>query len=228
FKIVRIDRPVMWKLVDAEGDEVVLRVPGILCQKELPPVTHHSDSVASRRARRYLRQQVKISGMGDDLFENAIDIIHEIYIKFSDCFDETSLEQWNPDFYDVSTALQASARYFTPASMAYGSGQVPFAPFVDPEGYLLQSMGSEYVHTTENRVDYYQRAVDAYGKSSYRAVDPVTFKVGDIVEAAIAFSVVPSNPNNIVHGKKKLILALRGLALIDNDQRSVRCFIQSH
>lgn len=54
------------------------------------------------------------------------------------------------------------------------------------------------------------------GSSRYHPLDPVLFKVGDIVEAAFSFIAVP-----IKNGKFKLYLHLRALTLISTEVRLV-------
>ncbi|PPQ82306.1 hypothetical protein CVT24_001620 [Panaeolus cyanescens] len=221
YSTVQQIHPIVWKLTYANNptDEVLLRLPGILCQKELPPITASLDTLIRKHAKKYLRQQVQITGLGSVQFDNAINKIREIYLKFTDKVDEKLLHPWKPDSFNSFPAINATTRYFTPTRMAASSSSVPFASYVDPDGRLKQAMGSDFIHTVENRVDYYEMIRGLNDSVSYRAVDPVTFKVGDIVEAILAFSVVPVTPQDIRNGSKKMIISLRSLALLDNSQR---------
>ncbi|PPQ87497.1 hypothetical protein CVT24_001835 [Panaeolus cyanescens] len=111
--------------------------------------------------------------------------------------------------------------------MAARSGSVAFASYVDPDGRLKQAMGSDFIHTAENRVDYYEMIHGLNNDDvSYRVVDPITFKIGDIVEAILAFSVVPVTPQDVQNGRKKMIISLRSLALLDNTQRTNAAMIE--
>ncbi|PPQ74218.1 hypothetical protein CVT24_001132 [Panaeolus cyanescens] len=221
YLIVQQKHPIVWKLAYANNpeEEVLLRLPGILCQKELPPVTIPLDTLTRKHTKKYLRQQVQITGLGGIQFDHAINKIREIYLKFADKLDEKLLHPWRPDSFNSFPAINAATRYFTPTRMAASSTSVAFASYVDPDGRLKQAMGSEFIHTMENRVEYYEMIHGLNDGVSYRAVDPVTFKVGDIVEAILAFSVVPVTPQDIRNGSKKMIISLRSLALLDNTQR---------
>ncbi|KAJ2924574.1 hypothetical protein H1R20_g12525, partial [Candolleomyces eurysporus] len=125
-----------------------------------------------------------------------------------------ALEPWQPAVHEASMAVEANARYFTPASSASSQDIVDFAPFVDPTGQMRGLMEGDYVHTTDNRVDYMEIVTSSDGKTQYRAVDPVTFRIGDIVEATVSFAAMPTR-----NGSAKLHVLLRALVLLDHSER---------
>jgi hypothetical protein len=56
-------------------------------------------------------------------------------------------------------SLDTSNRYFTPRDDRSDNDSVPLGTEVDPHGFLLQAAGSAYVHTTDNKVYYYEKGV---------------------------------------------------------------------
>jgi hypothetical protein len=89
--------------------------------------------------------------------ERAINQVEELYVKMSGRFAEGTLEPWQPATFEGHSALEANTRYFTPAHYAVPEDRVEFAPYVDNNGILKSLMEGEFVHTTDNRVDYLER-----------------------------------------------------------------------
>ena len=109
------------------------------------------------RARKYLRQNIKLTGFGSLEMERIVSQIEELYVKISGRFAEGTFEPWQPATFEGHLALEANTRYFTPAHYAVPDDRVEFAPYVDCNGALRSLMEGEFVHTTDNRVDYLEQ-----------------------------------------------------------------------
>ena len=61
-------------------------------------------------------------------------------------------------------ALDTSNRYFTPRDDRSDNDIVPLGIKVDSHGFLLQAAGGTYVHTTDNKVYYYEKCMSKEGE----------------------------------------------------------------
>ncbi|KAJ2934233.1 hypothetical protein H1R20_g2861, partial [Candolleomyces eurysporus] len=213
------NQPRAWRLCIEKGpdsslEEACFRVQGVLCGKDLPPVVLNG-------ARKYLRQNVKLTGLGNEDMVRCINQIEAIYLKLSNHFKEGSLEPWQPSMFDGNPALEANARYFTQANHSAAGDIVEFAPYVDASGSLRELMEADYVHTSDNRVDYMEQLIGPDGARMYRAVDPVVFKHGDIVEATVSFAAIPTKNNSA-----KMHIQLRALLLLDQTERNAAAILR--
>ncbi|KIM79455.1 hypothetical protein PILCRDRAFT_10290 [Piloderma croceum F 1598] len=89
---------------------------------------------------------------------------------------------------------------------------MPFDHAIDPKGTLMSMIADGYFHSEDNKVLYY-RLVPSSGNSQqlrFEPMDPVRFRVGDIVEVQATITAIPVKGN-----KFKTIAQLRSLALID-------------
>ncbi|KIM73462.1 hypothetical protein PILCRDRAFT_29654, partial [Piloderma croceum F 1598] len=190
--------------------EVVVRVQGILCCKELPPVENISRTKYSRC--RYLRQSIGITGLGREYFDNAIYGIMQMHGIFNCQFKENDLEPWQPSMHDQMPTIDANNRYFTPRRESPSTLPVPFQPMVDLKGTLtrLASNLNNFIYTQDNQVHYFEYRADNTGIKGYEEVDPNKFCIGDIVEVQLSFVVIP-----IKDGKNKLISVMRALTLLN-------------
>ena len=106
---------------------------------------------------------MKVTGLGNDDMLKCIGQIEAVYLKMMNHFREGSLEPWQPSEFEGNAALEASTRYLSQASHIMPGDVVDFAPHVDPDGKLRDLMEDEYVHTTDNRVDYMQQILNPDG-----------------------------------------------------------------
>ncbi|KAJ2915584.1 hypothetical protein MD484_g4827, partial [Candolleomyces efflorescens] len=213
-------QPRAWRLCSETGqdstlEEACFKVQGVLCGKDLPPVNQTGSRLSRLRSRKFIRQYVKVTGFGNEDMLQCVKRIEMAYLKMSDHFKEGTVEPWQPSLFEGYVALEANTRYFTHTNHANPGDIVDFAPHVDSGGRLKDIMEGEYVHTTDNRVDYLERVTGPDGETRYRVVDPVIFKSGDIVEAVVAFAIIPTKKNTA-----KLHLLLRGLVLLDQTERN--------
>jgi len=153
-----------------------------------------------------LRQGVTLSGLGSPTFESALQAIKAIHSRFDRQFEEGVLEVWaeHEPGETETDSIGLWNRYLTPAREAEGTQAAPFLPGVDPKG-ILRGMAQEdstcfYAHTEDNQVHYYATRRDEDGHLV--CVSPQMFRVGDVVEAQVAFMAIP------VKGQKCKMLAI--------------------
>ena len=192
---------------------------------------------------KYLRQSVKLTGLGEGSFSRAIAAAQEIYGMFDCHFLDGTLELWFLSYLDDSKieCLDASNRYFTPSRDAPGVKSTPFHLGVDPQNVLANMMsgssGHSFIHMEDNQVQYYRSRRDAdgerrYGNTAYRQTfvltydllfnrfekcEPQMFRVGDVVEVQLSFVGVPLRDK-----RRKMLTVLRSMALLDGRFSMVR------
>lgn len=118
------------------------------------------DSPPSARSYRdkakFLRQGVRISGLGTATFQKATQGLGDIVALFS----RTVSKIQPPSFVGVDEHgpfMDVSTRYFSSARDKRGGVRVPFSSDVDPTGALAAIDGPKYYHGEENSVLYLER-----------------------------------------------------------------------
>ncbi|KAH6874666.1 hypothetical protein BKA70DRAFT_1449332 [Coprinopsis sp. MPI-PUGE-AT-0042] len=235
--LVHFPQTLNWRLCregeDKQAEEAVFRVQGVLCGKDLPPVQKKGNSQSELRSRRFIRQNVKITGFGEAQFTKALTELEAVHLKMSNCFPDGRMEDFQPSMFGNHFAIEANTRYFNHRNTVSADVQpVDFLDGVDPEGSLYRLMGEDYVHTQDNQVDYFQVHVDAEGnkrhvkeytsqrqrqlttKCRYIRVSPSIFRIGDIVEAALAFVCVP-----LKNSRTKAVVTLKALVMLNQEDR---------
>ncbi|KAJ2912581.1 hypothetical protein MD484_g7828, partial [Candolleomyces efflorescens] len=109
------------------------------------------------RSRKFIRQHVKLTGLGNEDMTKCIQQVEAAYLKMLNHFQEGALEPWQPSTFNGNLALEASTRYLTQTMHAEATDIVEFAPHVDPDGQLRAIMEPDFVHTTDNRVEYMEQ-----------------------------------------------------------------------
>ena len=124
-------------------------------------ILYYSES----KQRPFLRQSVSLSGLGSQSFSSAIEAIQEIHQMFGRTFAAGTLEQWTPNEFEGTQAIDVANRYFTPRHQATQDQITPFSPLVDPDSVLTTAMECDgtYTHTIDNEVDYYELMNDSKG-----------------------------------------------------------------
>jgi len=174
-----------WKLCAAQNtegselEEVVLRVQGIICKCDLPPiwkpfcvyvtlsltslyVAHILNREPNRRT--YLRQSVMLTGLSSSKFNDALASTRAIEDMFRQMIPTGTMDDWAPSSFRGHTTIDISNRYFTLAHRAsQDDEQVPFSVAVDPDRILSMAMGNEFIHTEDNEVEYYEAHKNAKG-----------------------------------------------------------------
>ena len=121
------------------------------------------DRATSKRVK-YLRQRASITGMGNKSFDDAAVNLAKIQAIFKRTIGN-QLEE-GPVYSDFKghRALDTSNRYFTPRDDKSDNESVLLGNEDDPHGFLLQAAGGAYVHTTDNKVYYYEKCMNKEGK----------------------------------------------------------------
>ncbi|KAH6896343.1 hypothetical protein BKA70DRAFT_1116397, partial [Coprinopsis sp. MPI-PUGE-AT-0042] len=203
-----------WEGEDKQAEEAVFRVQGVLCGKDLPPVQKKGNTPSELRSRRFIRQNVKLTGFGEAQFTKALTELEAVHLKMSNCFPDGRLETFQPAMFGTHFAIEANTRYFNHRNTVSADVQpVDFLEGVDPEGSLSRLMGEDYVHTQDNQVEYLQARITVY-IPTYIRVSPSIFRIGDIVEAALAFVCVP-----LRNGKTKAVVTLKALVMLNQEDR---------
>jgi hypothetical protein len=115
-----------------------------------------------------MRQNVKITGFGEDQFKQALTELEAVHLKMSNSFPDGRLETFQPAMFGAHFAIEANTRYFNHRNtISADVQQVDFLDGFDPEGMLVRMTGNDFVHTEDNRVDYFQTHSDDVGKETY-------------------------------------------------------------
>jgi hypothetical protein len=122
------------------------------------------DRATSKRVK-YLRQRASITGLGNKTFDDAAANLAKIHAIFKRSIGN-QLED-GPVYSDFKgfRALDTSNRYFTPKDDISANDSVALGIEVDPHGFLLQAAGSAYVHTTDNKIYYYEKRMSKEGET---------------------------------------------------------------
>ncbi|RXW16443.1 hypothetical protein EST38_g9411 [Candolleomyces aberdarensis] len=198
----------MTKRVDAQLEEVVVHVPGILCSKTLPPIERAL--VAKPSHVRNLRQYVKITGLGSLPFDSLCNKIDEVHARF--CAELPGQEVAYPEFrpYEGDFALDLHSRYFTERRYAPRLRHQPFNDDVDPYHILEHVRGADFIHAPDNEVQFLKKTYDGNNCARYETLPPKALKEGDLVECSFGFVAYPLGKQ----GGHKLVLHLRAVSLI--------------
>ena len=124
----------------------------------------------------YYQQVIQLTGLGTLEFQNVIDNIRTVQMKFNRHFGDKTEVTWNPSIHtDGYTTIEASTRLFTPrCALACTSmtqkEYIDFQNGVDPDGVLTRAMQtSDLLHMPENEIMYYKNcSVDGTKQSETR------------------------------------------------------------
>src|ERR1700742_1864814 len=117
---------------------------------------------------RFLKQGVKLTGLGTPTFGQAMDAVNQMYGMFDRYFPEDTLEAINTG--DVSNqTLDSSNRLLTSTRDAPDAVHRSFTMAVDDSGALEHAVANgDFIHTDDNHVLYYRTEKDIKGE--YRLV----------------------------------------------------------
>ncbi|KDR64926.1 hypothetical protein GALMADRAFT_149157 [Galerina marginata CBS 339.88] len=213
-EVVPLEQNKTWKLIrnptTQDAEEVVLRIQGVLSQKSLPPISQTFN--IEPKQRHFMRQSATLSGLGSALFNQAIQNAQDIHQMFSRTFPQGALEDWNPAMFEGHPAIDMNNRFFTLRKQAIMDEIIPFSNEVDPHGILAAAMGADdqFVHTTENEVEYYELLHDHEQEIRYQQINPIKFRCGDIVEAQLSFICI-----QMKNAKYRMLTVLRAITILD-------------
>lgn len=110
---------------------------------------------SSKRAPKYMRQHVTVTGLGSPTFQNAISNLEDVYLAFKHVLPRGGLEPWEPTRFSQNKAIEANTRYFTERKLAPNEAEMEFFPFVDKYNELANAKSDAFFHGPDNRVEYY-------------------------------------------------------------------------
>ena len=109
-------------------------------------------------------QSVMLTSLSSAKFNDALASMRAIKDMFRQMVPHGTMDDWAPSSFQGHTTIDISNRYFTPAHRgSQDNEQVPFSVAVDPDRILSMAMGNEFIHTEDNKVEYYEACKSAQG-----------------------------------------------------------------
>ena|ERR1700683_3393539 len=105
-----------------------------------------------------MRQSITITGLGSDIFKTNIDKITAVESLFNREFRDNSLSDWSPSTFKDMPAIDICNRIFTKidrTTLDSSPDSVEIHPAIDPTGELKKLAGQDFIHTIDNKVEYY-------------------------------------------------------------------------
>ncbi|RXW11778.1 hypothetical protein EST38_g14077 [Candolleomyces aberdarensis] len=204
----------MMAMAGEEPVEVVLKVPGILCSKMLPPLKRLPSANTSKHNMLKLKQYVKVTGYGEANFNDASSHILKLLATFQRHVAPAEVHDFRTIPFEGHPCLESHARYFSDRDTVPHERNESFLPGVDPYNVLRNIQPDCFIHAEDNRVEYCLQQTGENGVKRIIPCDPGTFQTGDIVEMLFSFVAVP-----VKDRKHKVLLSLRGLTLLNSELR---------
>ncbi|KAH9945503.1 uncharacterized protein BXZ73DRAFT_86966 [Epithele typhae] len=170
-------------------EELILSLQGYLVEANLPPV-RKMDIPRSNHRLISMSQSVVISGLGEDLFKDAVQgalCVYQVYQRLIETL-HGKLREWSPVDRSGHLAIQFGNRLLSRGKEAADNEVVDLADVVDPFNVLCLVL-RDHVHTTDNTVQYWERTVKN-SKATYSKINPHQINISNLVELQIAFTVV--------------------------------------
>jgi hypothetical protein len=101
-----------------------------------------------------------LSGLSMPKFNDAVMSMHAIQDIFQQAV-HGNMEAWVPSPFQGHPSIDVSNRYFTPRQHALQERHISFSPVIDPDNILTEAMGEDFVHTEDNKVEYYEARKEA-------------------------------------------------------------------
>ncbi|KAL6301050.1 hypothetical protein BKA93DRAFT_739447 [Sparassis latifolia] len=188
-------------------DEMVLYIQGYVWKRMLPPVTRHNQLPTHIIS---AKQSISLAGLGAKSFDNGIKAIINLHQLMSERVNRATLTPWTPRRIQNEVLLDFSNRYFSSPKDAVGEEAIEFGIETDPFG-ILKNQIEGYIHTTDNKVLYYERStLDEHGKSRTLPIQPAAIQIGHMVELQVSFCAVP-----ISKGKYRFLHKLRSICVLN-------------
>ncbi|KAH9939696.1 uncharacterized protein BXZ73DRAFT_43519 [Epithele typhae] len=170
-------------------EELILSLQGYLVEANLPPV-RKMDIPRSNHRLISMSQSVVISGLGEDLFKDAVQgalCVYQVYQRLIETL-HGKLREWSLVDRSGHLAIQFGNRLLSRGKEAADNEVVDLADVVDPFN-VLRLVLRDHVHTTDNAVQYWERTVKN-SKATYSKIKPHQINISNLVELQIAFTVV--------------------------------------
>ena len=106
---------------------------------------------------RFLRQSVTLVGAKCLAFEDVLKSIIQAQALFSRVAKDGKLDDWEPTFLSDDVGITASNRYFQHREETQPEDVISLDPEIDPHHVLSEAASGNYLHTVNNRVEYYER-----------------------------------------------------------------------
>ncbi|SJL08851.1 uncharacterized protein ARMOST_12222 [Armillaria ostoyae] len=131
----------VWRLLtqakeEAETEEVVFTVNGIISGMDLPPLYRVPKSMSDKPV--ILSQKLTISGLGASTFAESMSALREVSLTAEREFKQGTLEQWTPTTFNGFEAMESTNRYFRRVHEGDNDVALTFPKEVDPNGVLQQ------------------------------------------------------------------------------------------
>ncbi|KAF6748638.1 hypothetical protein DFP72DRAFT_1073997 [Ephemerocybe angulata] len=209
--VERFTGPPCLRLVRKEGEEqheVSVTIPGIICEKTLPPVYQVRSSKPEHV--RYFRQFVRLTGLGSHTFEASQDRLNEVFERFRSAEGVENMKGFNFGRYEEQYCVDLHSRYLTERRYVPGQRHIDFTNDIDPDHALEDARDTQFIRVEDNVVQYSKKVDGADGVAYYEPLAPKEFKEGDIVEATGTFIAYPAGEE----GEYKLVFCLRALTML--------------
>jgi len=133
--------------------------------------THHGACVLTmilnleprpeKKTQLFIRQSIKIMGLGTPGFESSIENIWRLSQIISHQVPEGMMEQFTHCFFLKHSALDVGTRYFTSHKDDPMGPVAPLDLMIDPKGILASMSDDKHFHGINNMVKYYTATEDS-------------------------------------------------------------------
>ena len=114
-----------------------------------------------KKTQPFIRQSVRITGLGTPGFESSIDNIRRLSQIISRQVPEGTMDQFTHCFFLEHSALDVGTRYFTSRKDDPMGPAVPLDVMIDPKGILASMSDDKHFHSIDNIVKYYTATEDS-------------------------------------------------------------------
>ena len=109
----------------------------------------------------FQQQHIRLTGLGSKEFNNFIENIHHIQMKFERQFPDGAIDKWSE--FDTYLGIDIANRYFTPIRLAPNAKHTSVNPIVDidPRGVMATILQEgQMLYLPDNVVLYFEKEVD--------------------------------------------------------------------
>ena len=131
---------------------------------ELTKVHIHRRMNPDRKRHPFQQQHIRLTGLGSKDFDNFIENIHHIQMKFERQFPDGAIDKWSESMaFDTYLSIDIANRYFTPVHLAPNAKNASVNPTVelDPRGVMATILQQgQMLYLPDNIVLYFEKEVD--------------------------------------------------------------------
>jgi len=118
------------------------------------------ESRPEKKTQPFIRQSVKMTGLGTPGFEASIDNIRHLNQIIARQVSEGTMDQFTHSFFLEHSALDVGTRYFTLRKDDPMSPAAPIDCTMDPKGILASMVDDKHFYGIDNTVKYYSATED--------------------------------------------------------------------